>query len=114
MPLRQIATRFGVTHKTIQKVLSGESYGSPPPAPDDSVARRRWALLLDDIKPTTARCPWCWGERCEDPGAYDHWLETGDAAAAAALDPCRVCEGEGLCDPVPARGQQAVPWEWTQ
>lgn len=73
----------------------------------------RWALLLEDIKPTTERCPACWGEGCQDLGAYDHWRETGDAAAAAALDPCATCAGSGKCRPVPARGQQAVPWEWT-
>lgn len=54
----------------------------------------RWALLLDDIAPTTERCPWCWGESTAD-------------------DPCAVCDGAYVCDPVPARGQQAVPWEWT-
>lgn len=55
----------------------------------------RWALLLDDIKPTTERCPWCWGGSVDTDG----W--------------CRVCDDELSCDPVPVRGQQAVPWEWT-
>lgn len=54
----------------------------------------RWALLLDDIAPTTDRCPWCWGEFI--------WPEE-----------CELCGRAGVCDPVPARGQQAVPWEWT-
>lgn len=28
-------------------------------------------------------------------------------------EPCPVCEGKGTCDPVPAKGQQAIPWKWT-
>jgi len=55
----------------------------------------RWALLLDDIKPTTERCPWCWGGAVDTDG----W--------------CRVCDDDLRCDPIPARGQQAIPWEWT-
>lgn len=60
----------------------------------------RWALLLDDIKPTTARCPWCWTARDKAEWVGATWLN------------CRLCDGGGHCDPVPARGQQAVPWEW--
>lgn len=63
----------------------------------------RWALLLDDAKPTTDRCPWCWGRGWVDNRAIDP-LGVGVF--------CPVCNEEGHCDPIPARGQQAVPWKW--
>lgn len=78
----------------------------------------RWALLLDDIAPTTERCPWCWGTgwRCD-------CHQVGDCAECNAHDcsqtgcpictPPSGCGGSGRCDPIPARGQQAIPWEWT-
>jgi activating signal cointegrator 1 len=56
----------------------------------------RWALLLDNIKPATDRCPWCWGE----------------AGTGREISFCVVCGNWGGCDPVPARGQSAVPWAW--
>jgi hypothetical protein len=64
----------------------------------------RWALLLDDIKPTTERCPWCWG--AVGP--------TETTSTVPRLSGCPVCRGIGRCDPVPARGRQAVPWEWAR
>jgi len=53
----------------------------------------RWAWLLDDIAPTTERCPWCvdWG-----------YERVG----------CPVCEDDGQCEPVPAKGRQGF-WRWT-
>lgn len=50
----------------------------------------RWAWLLEDIKPTTERCPWCMGE-------FDGW--------------CSLCDDQLTCDPIPARGRQGL-WEW--
>lgn len=49
---------------------------------------------------TTARCPACWGDAIVyvEPDIPEH---------------CQACGGHGVCNPVPARGQQAVPWEWT-
>lgn len=56
----------------------------------------RWAVLLDDVTPTTERCPACWGT----------WA------------PCRVCftpngyvGGAGTCPPIPWRGRPDV-WRW--
>lgn len=66
----------------------------------------RWALLLDDIKPTTERCPVCWGWGMCRAGGVDDDL-------TVHIGPCPVCDGATRCDPVPARGRQAVPWEWT-
>lgn len=53
----------------------------------------RWAWLFEDVKPTSERCPACWGE--------DH---------------CRVCgahpgmRSRGV-DPIPATGRQRI-WRW--
>lgn len=62
----------------------------------------RWAWLLDDVKPTTAACPRCWGEGEIGPGIEDR-------------EECPTCEGLGYCEgPVPMRGRQglwAPTWE---
>lgn len=62
----------------------------------------RWAWLLGDVKPTTERCPRCWG--------------SGDLAGDRAVLgrstdwKCPTCGGAGLCAPVPMRGRQGL---WT-
>jgi hypothetical protein len=65
--------------------------------------RGRWAWLLGDVKPTTERCPACWGQ----PGDA---LYTG--SGQPGYGPCPTCNGAGVCGPVPAKGRQGV-WEWT-
>lgn len=69
-----------------------------------------WAWLLDDIEPTTERCPACWGEeevRCVVHSAMD------EACAICWIgQPCPTCEGDGSCPPIPAKGKRGV-WEWT-
>lgn len=73
----------------------------------------RCAWLLDDIKPTTERCPACWG--AGEVGCTAH---PGPPPANLACfscwngEPCPVCDLAGRCDPVPARGRQGL-WEWT-
>jgi len=56
----------------------------------------RYAWLLDDIKPTTERCPnpACWGR----PANYIAFA-------------CPTCEGAGHCPPIPAKGRQRL-WRW--
>ncbi len=103
-PVRSIAKRHGVSHKAIQRVLTGQSYGPPPAAVDDSGAQGRWAWMLGDIKPTTERCPACWGV-----GLSGFSLPPG---APMSVLRCRTCEGVGTCAPVPAKGRQKV-WRWT-
>lgn len=58
----------------------------------------RWAWLLSDVKPTTERCPRCWGPGATHPDGWD------------GLRECRTCDGRGHCDPVPMRGRQGL---WT-
>lgn len=68
----------------------------------------RWAWRLADIKPTTERCPWCWGERGdpEDEG----WRHQG-VLEPGSRGPCPVCDGAGACAPVPVKGKQGL-WTW--
>lgn len=72
----------------------------------------RWAWRLDDVKPTTERCPWCWGGGCQ---AWEQL--TAEQQAGWGTEPmghlvvCPVCEGERSCDPVPARGMPGM-WRW--
>jgi activating signal cointegrator 1 len=64
----------------------------------------RYAWLLEDVKPTTERCPWCWGL-----GSYD-LRRTPDVEGPD--NTCPSCDGAGHCPPVPAKGRQRV-WEWS-
>ena len=57
----------------------------------------RYAWILADIKPTTERCPGCWGR-----GSWPYPLRMC----------CPVCKAKLVCDPVPAKGQRGL-WEWT-
>lgn len=66
--------------------------------PYGDFAPGRYAWLLDDVKPTTERCPACWGE-----GAHPIGEERGCW--------CSVCDGDAACDPIPAKGRQRL-WEW--
>lgn len=57
----------------------------------------RFAWLLSDIKPTTERCPLCWGT-----GTYPPMMR----------QVCALCRGKRSCDPVPAKGRHGL-WEWS-
>lgn len=80
----------------------------------------RWAWLLADAKPTTERCPSCWGD-----GGFqeDSMVLYGIHGGSDWSDPCPTCNPAGRrteplgvgaygCDPIPAKGRQG-PWEWT-
>lgn len=88
-------TPAGWTHRSVS---DQRPYGDYRPG--------RWAWLLDNVKPTTDRCPACWG--------YGWDLATFDPTEGltASARPCATCDGAGACDPVPAKGRQGV-WEWT-
>ncbi len=58
----------------------------------------RWAWLLEDVQPTTTRCPACWG--------------TGERLAANGLQIVCICGDAGHCAPVPAKGRPGL-WEWS-
>lgn len=66
----------------------------------------RWAWRLEDIAPTTDRCPACWGDRVRD-------LDGGGACydPDCSCEDCPTCEGHGSCEPVPAMGGQRI-WRW--
>lgn len=84
--------------------------------PYGGFAPGRWAWLLEDVKPTTARCPACWGTGwvCDEH-------ETGACAECVWHDGsthgCPVCTpaggrgGTGSIGPIPAKGRQGM-WTW--
>lgn len=61
----------------------------------------RWAVLLDDVTPTTDRRPACWGRKVRAVSG-DEWLLPG----------CDVCGATGTCPPIPWKGKPGV-WEVT-
>jgi hypothetical protein len=73
----------------------------------------RFAWLLEDIKPTTERCPWCWGA-----GTLASVGEQVRGVLAAmpfgpqgtGVPACPMCKGKRGCDPIPAKGKQGL-WE---
>lgn len=81
--------------------------------PYGDFAPGRWAWLLDDIKPTTERCPACLGEGqfCEDSMSV--------IGVPGGMCPVATCTtrgtareaGNGKCPPVPAKGRLGV-WRW--
>lgn len=88
----------------------------------------RWAWLLDDVKPTTERCPRCWGRpkrpdvRIEG-GSRSCWHcnrtltfnmmrdDGGDCdCREARAESCPTCLRASVCEPVPMGGKQGL---WT-
>lgn len=59
-------------------------------------ATGRYAWMLSDAKPTTERCPACWG--------FGSWPPPTRAL-------CPVCHGKLSCEPIPATGKRGL-WEW--
>lgn len=65
---------------------------------------RRWAWLLDDVKPTTERCPACMGSGKRQPFP-------GGSACPRCRDWPGQSTGVGTCPPIPAKGRQGL-WTW--
>lgn len=74
--------------------------------PYGDFAPGRFAWLLDDVKPTTERCPACWGKGWVDCPMPDRAGHGPDCRAA-----CGACETTGKCPPIPAKGKQGL-WTW--
>lgn len=72
----------------------------------------RWAWLLEDVKPTTERCPACWGSAVRDIPVVQVGGAYRDPSDRREQRPCPTCSGSGRCDPVPAKGAQRI-WRWT-
>lgn len=67
----------------------------------------RYAWLLEDVKPTTERCPVCWliPSRAVDERTGMRYVDDGYGNPF----PCTWCDGRGHgCPPVPARDRQRV------
>lgn len=73
-------------YRDLQRIEDQKPYGT--------WADGRWAILLDEIAPTSTRCPACWG------------------GFRSPLEGCSVCRDVGQVIPIPARGNQAMPWHW--
>ena len=71
------------------------------------------------------RCPYCWGDGIDPeadgavtvgpmPVTVDSLPDVVQAVRVAKLDlvPCPACASIGTCDPIPARGQRTIPWNW--
>lgn len=87
--------------ETITDVLDQLPYGDFTPG--------RWAWLLDDVKPTTERCPACWPD---ENGMVD--VDQTHRVPLRYVTPderCLTCDGKGSCDPVPVKGHQRL-WRW--
>jgi hypothetical protein len=66
--------------------------------PYGDFAAGRFAWMLADIKPTTQRCPLCWGA-----GSWPYFTR----------QVCPLCCVKKVTEPVPARGRQGLwNWEW--
>jgi hypothetical protein len=69
-----------------------------------------WGWRLADNAPTSDRCPLCLGK-----GGWRDGVDLGGvivSAFGARHVQCPTCEGQGSCDPVPARGMPGI-WRWT-
>lgn len=66
----------------------------------------RFAWMLTDVKPTTERCPHCWGAGQNNEPIDEAHPEFGPVASV-----CSTCGGPGKCEPVPAVGHQGL-WNW--
>lgn len=113
-PLGQVRPEFE-PHRDRPRLFVADSlwltnprgYGPPVDVSDQlpfgDFAPDRFAWLLDDMKPTTERCPGCWAE-----GTVPRF--PGEPATARLT--CPTCDSTRRCEPVPARGRQGL-WEWT-
>lgn len=67
----------------------------------------RYAIVLTDPAGIRRRCPYCWN--LSKPTYDIGW----DALAESLRHrPCPVCVDGHPLAPIPARGQQATPWNW--
>jgi len=72
----------------------------------------RWAWLLDDIQPTTERCPACWGDGVIEVFNVGR-LSPADGIAQdnRTFIECSHCVSAGTCPPISAKGRQGI-WRW--
>ena len=110
--------RIGIDRSGIDHVES--VYVGREQEPLGDFAPGRWAWLLDDIKPTTERCPACWGS-LDPPGRRvavcpscetERWHSIGPCSACDAPGTaCPICKGQGRRSPISAKGRQGL-WNW--
>ena len=82
---------------------SQPDYDRTDQLPYGDFAPGRWAWLLDDVKPTTERCPACWGTGWNRPVYLDGGFHQVN-------HPCKTCSHVGSCPPISWKGKQRV-WE---
>jgi hypothetical protein len=100
-PTGPCPTCGGSGHMPRDPVGRGRTWGCP--TCDGSGTVQRYALVIDNVKATTARCPRCWGGR---------WLcDTHDRPRCSECysfdgseHGCPSCHRAGVCPPVPMPG----------
>lgn len=93
---------FILTEGQVILARTGRDWSYQPPYADFTPGR--WAWLLDDVQPTSVRCPGCWGlggTSGSIPYAVARWRT-----------PCLACNGAGHCPPIPVKAEPGL-WEWT-
>lgn len=94
----------GVTGELLGYLHTVEVEGQRPYG---DFAPGRWAWLLEDVKPTTERCPACWHSPFDLEPCLHGLHEFG---CGGNWSDCTICNGSGACPPIPAKGHQRI-WD---
>jgi ASCH domain len=96
--------RFLAREEEIEGWIRERTFYDERPYGDYTAGRFAW--LLGDVKPTTERCPRCWGSRLGEQIGPTYEMVIANRLPQHV--PCAVCDGEGVCEPVPMRGRQRL------
>lgn len=99
---RELGLNRGGEHDEMEFVTAERPFGH--------YERGRHAWLLEDVKPTTERCPRCWGDGGSDWGDLSPGGDYGPQGYTPLGFDCPTCRDCGVCPPVPMKGRQRV---WT-
>lgn len=81
------------------EVDASEKYDYGP----DQFQPGRWALMLDDAKPVSARCPRCWGYKGDPDVVWSGFI-------SGPPSPCGLCSGSGVVDDPQAAALDVGEW----
>ena len=105
-PMPYLALNNDVSTLTLQRGHRLGTLDLTDQRPYGDYSEGRWAWLLEDVKPTTERCPACWG-------GTETVTRHQPGRLAESIDPrgCWTCDGSSVCPPIPAKGKQGL-WNW--